>query len=162
MIISFFSSVDGGNIVEGAAAGLVAGLTIGGLRAWREYRKEKGHIKYIRRELKDLKGFSDDICGEGEKLDYSEEVYRCEMYDNMRRKINPVLNRLSYKKRSELNQALDWAYLDWGDRVDLLTGEGGRPTRIVEGQWPTGSIYKHDIDKIFKKLEGLKWLKINK
>ena len=57
MIISFFSSVDGGNIVEGAAAGLVAGLTLGVLRAWREYRKEKGHIKYIQRELKDLKGF---------------------------------------------------------------------------------------------------------
>lgn len=103
-MISFFSSVDGGNIVEGAVAGLVAGLTLGGLKKLHEFSEERDDIKFIRRELKDLKGFSDDICGKEKELDSPEEVYRCEMYDNIRKKIKPVLNRLSYKKRLSTRQ----------------------------------------------------------
>ena len=157
VVISFFSSVDGEDIVEGAVAGLAAGFIICVIRALYEFRKERGHIEYIRRELKDFKKSSDDIYDKKEELDYAEEVLRCEVYDDMRRIIKPVLNRLSYKKKLELSQALDWDY-----RRRLLTREDGRRPNIVEGQWPTDRMYKHQIDEIFKRLEGLKWLKINK
>ena len=152
-------SVDWGNIVEGALAGLVAGLVaaffLDRLRAYHESRKEKADIKLIRSELKGLKETSDDLYGHKE-LEHPEEFYRREVYENMRKSIKPVLNRLSSKKQLELSRAL---YRNYGK---LLIQVDERYSDFVESPWPTGGIDKNEIDEIFKSLEGLKWLKINK
>ena len=153
-------SVSIANIIEGSAAGAIAGLVAGSIIAavtlWIEYRDENARIEYIRRELKYFKKSSDDIHGK-EGLDFPEQVMRREMYNNMRRIIKPVSSRLSHKKQLELNQTLDWDYKE----LLLIRGDGTSP-KVVEGEWPTDGIHKHQIDKIFKRLEGLKWLKINK
>ena len=136
-------------------AGLVASLVIWGLSTLNEWREENVLIESIRLELKDFKKYSDDV---NDIKFISEEILRKINYKHMRRRIKPVSDRLSPSKQLELNRALDF---DYKKRTIIQVQEDLASDNFVEGEWPT-PMRKSDWDSVFKKLEGLEWLELNK
>lgn len=149
------------DIIKGAMAGLVASLVIWTLSTLEEWREENVLIEFIRLELKDFKKYSDnvnDALDFSARISISEEIIRGINYKHMRRRIKPVSDRLSPDKKLKLNQALDFDYKEWTIMLrqgDLISDN------FVEGEWPM-PMTKSAWDSVFKKLEGLEWLELNK
>lgn len=136
-------------------AGLAASLVIWGLSTLNEWREEHVLIESIRLELKDFKKYSDNVK---DVKFISEEIQRKINYKHMRIRIKPVSDRLSPSKQLELNRALDF---DYKEETLILVQDDVASDTFVEGEWPK-PMRKSDWDSVFKKLEGLKWLKLNK
>ena len=155
-------------------AGVVAGLTIVALTYLKDRIHENARIESIRLELKDFKKTSDDthdiqikrtLDGKPEIKRTSdgkpvflipEEIIRREKYKYMRKRIKPISDRLPPDKQLELNRALDFDYKKY-----MVIPEDLTSFEILEGEWPVGMLKDHS-DDVFKKLEGLEWLKLNK
>ena len=111
--------------------------------------------KALAHRIKDFKKYSDNVK---DVKFISEEIQRKINYKHMRIRIKPVSDRLSPSKQLELNRALDF---DYKEETLILVQDDVASETFVEGEWPK-PMRKSDWDSVFKKLEGLKWLKLDK
>ena len=158
------------DIAGSAVAGLIAALTVTiilGAAKWI-------HLKHLQRlDVRQIRGVltdgrrrvmeSKETFNPNMKVTISGALLRAAQYNLMIKKLRVALDhttsKLSYAKRKELFDALDW----YGVESLCATKDvRGNPVFIDPpvGSWPTSQMQEnHAIDK-FKRLESMKWLKL--
>ena len=158
------------DIAGSAVAGLIAALTatiILGAAKWI-------HLKHLQRlDVRQIRGVltdgrrrvmeSKETFNPNMKVTISDALLRAAQYNLMIKQLRVALDhttsKLSYAKRKELFDALNW----YGVESLYATKDvRGNPAFIDPpvGSWPASEMQEnHAIDK-FKRLESIKWLKL--
>ena len=157
------------SIAQSATAGIVAALTattILGLakkicKCWGE-RQEVRYIRNVLIEGRTRVMKAKDTPRKDMALVISEDALRAGQYNNMISKLDAFLHNwvlyLSHGKRKDLFDALDWYHTD-----ALNVKKRGKEIEFIElpvGRWPTTRMQRDAANRIFGKLQSLKWLKL--
>ena len=158
------------DIAGSAVAGLIAALTatiILGAAKWI-------HLKHLQRlDVRQIRGVltdgrrrvmeSKETFNPNMNATISDAVLRAAQYNLMIKQLRVALDhttsKLSYAKRKELFDALNW----YGVESLYATKDAlGNPVFIDPpvGSWPTSEMQENHASDKFKRLESIKWLKL--
>ena len=155
---------------QGAAAGLIAALvatTIVGcaklIHQWWIRRQDVREVREILIEGRKRVMEAKDTYNPGMRETLHEDVLRAAQYNNMLKKVEVTLERwavnLSHNQRKDIYEALDWYNTDGL----LATKTGGGSVeflKLPDGQWHTTEMKKEVAEDKFRRLQGIKWLKL--
>ena len=160
------------NIAGNALAGLIAALVASLILIVAEWLHQK-HLQRL--DVKQIR----EVLTEGRKkvLESKEttfpdigtvsgDVLRCAQYNLMIEQLRLALDhrtsKLSYVKRKEIFDALNWYHTD-GDRLYVIKRSDGNlvfSPDLPPGKWPTLDMKKNFAVARFKRIESIKWLNL--
>ena len=154
-------------IAQSAFAGVIAALTatfiLGAarlVRQWMAKRREVGYIRAVMIEGRKRVMAAKDTFHKDMNATSSENELRAAQYNLMLKKLDIALGNwttaMSHNQKKDIFDATDWYHTDslQATRID------GRVVYVYlpDGKWPTSEMSMEAAEKIFGRLQSIKWL----
>ena len=153
-------------IASGAVAGIVAAIFLTAAKGIHEKYLQRCDVNQVREILtagRKRVMESEDVFNASMNATLPASPLRCAQYNLMIRQLAIALDhqttKLSYAKRKQIFDALDWYHTD---SLHATKDQNGCPTFVIlpEGRWPTPEMRLSDAVDRFNKLEAIGWLKM--
>ena len=155
-----------GNAVAGVIAAVTATTILGSAKWIYLVHLQRLDVKQIRevltsgrkRVMESKETFDDEL-----DVTLSGDLLRAGRYNVMIKQLRVALDhttsKLSYTKRKDIFDALDWYHVEF---VYLRKDQIGNPefVDLPAGSWTTERMQKSEAIDKFKRLESIKWLKL--
>ena len=154
--------------VAGVIAALAATAILGIARYVRHLWGRRQDVKYIRALIIEGKGRvmeAKDMYFEGMDASISEGAARAAQYNIMLKQIGLALEKwavmLSHDQRKDIYDALDWYHTNPEGLPAIRHNGQVVIVQLPEGRLPIEDMSLQAAKDSFKKLESIKWLKLN-
>ena len=153
------------NMVQGVIVGLVVAIFLA-LSQWCYVRHlERVDVRQVRELLSEGRQRvmeAKDTFNSAMGVTFAGDVLRAGQYNLMLKQLrvvlDPVGSKLSYRKRKDIFDALDWYNV--GALHVIKNNEGNPVFHPPVGQWIAAEMRPGDASRRFQRLESIKWLRL--